>query len=394
MKVSWRLTALLLCGSTLIGCASDSDSAPDDTPAAPAADDAAGSGSSGSDSAGSGTDDSAAVTPAPAVVDVDPILVGLLDDFEDLPKDFAEIKSAYEQDTTSAEAIRDYVGTIEDLGMMQAQRGNADVANVAFARASTILTKALGAGVDLQAGQLPAVVYYNHACSLGKQSKGTEALAILNKAIDNGFGNMQQIKTDADLASVRELPEYAAELAKWEAHFAELQKKYEAELADKAREDLKKGEAFAFDFDLVDTEGNPLRKADLMGRVAIVDIWGTWCPPCRQEIPSFVKLQDAYGRYGFKMVGLNQERGPSDEANLKTVQEFKVNASINYPCGLVTEEVISQLPELKGYPTTLFIDHKGNVRMTSVGYHDYAYFKAAVEQLLTEQSAEKRANTN
>lgn len=387
MKVSWRLTALLLCGSTLIGCASESDSALEESVPSAAS-------SKETPSAPAGATQEDVVAAAPAVVDIDPILVGLLEDFEDLPADFAEIKSAYEAAPTSAEAVRDYVGTIEDLGMMQAQRGNADTANEAFARASGLLTKALSAGVDLQAGQLPAVVYYNHACVLGKQDKAAESLAILNKAIDNGFGNVEQIKTDEDLASVRALPQYTAELTKWEAHFAELQKKYEAELAAKAREDLKSGESFPFDFDLVDTDGKPLRKADLMGRVSVVDIWGTWCPPCRQEIPSFVKLQDTYGRFGFKMVGLNQERGPSEEANLKTVQDFKANASINYPCGLVTEEVIAQLPELKGYPTTLFIDHKGNVRMTSVGFHDYAYLKSAVEQLLTEQSAERRANTN
>lgn len=389
MKVSWRLTALLLCGCTVIGCGSESESAPEGTtPDAPATDDGAGSGSA--------SEESAAVTPAPAApaADVDPILVGLLEDFEDLPKDFAEIKSGYEAAPTDAAKVRDYVGTMEDLGMMQAQRGNADVAAVAFARASTVLTTALDAGVDLQAGQLPAVVYYNHACSLGKKDQATEALAILNKAIDNGFGNVEQIKTDADLASVRALPGYAAELTKWEAHFAELQKKYEAELAQKALDDLKKGQTFNFDFDLVDTDGKPLKKSDLVGRVCIVDIWGTWCPPCRQEIPAFVKLQDEYSKYGFQMVGLNQERGPSDEANLKTVKEFKANASMNYPCALVTDEVIAQLPKLEGYPTTLLIDHKGKVRLSSVGYHDYAYFKAGVEQLLREWSAERRANTN
>ena len=34
--------------------------------------------------------------------------------------------------------------------------------------------------------------------------------------------------------------------------------------------------------------------ADLKGKVAIIDVWGTWCPPCRMEIPHFVELQDKY----------------------------------------------------------------------------------------------------
>ena len=132
----------------------------------------------------------------------------------------------------------------------------------------------------------------------------------------------------------------------------------------------------------------------LRGKKVFVDIWGTWCPPCRQEIPSFVKLHDKYSQYGFQMVGLNQERGPSEEANINTVKEFVANNSVNYPCAMISEEVLAQLPEFQGFPTTLFIDHKGKVRMKSVGFHEYGFMAAAVETLLREQAAEQRANTN
>lgn len=379
MKVSWHLS-LLLCGGTLIGCGDAG--AP--TAVAPATD------------APAATTAAVSSTPAAAApaANLDPILVGLLEEYEDLPAEFAEIKSAYEKNPTDAEAVLSFIGTVEDLGMMHAQRGNTDSADAAFIRASEAMTKALAANSALEAGELPAIVYYNHACVLGKKQKSAEALAILNKAVDNGFSNVEQIKADEDLVAVRALPAYETQLVAWEAKFEQLQKEYELSLKEKAREQLANGESFAFDFDLVDVNGKKISKADLKGRVAIVDIWGTWCPPCRQEIPAFVKLQDKYSQYGFQMVGLNQERGPSDEANQKTVQEFIANNSVNYPCAMITDEILAQLPEFQGYPTTLFIDHHGKVRMKSVGYHDYAFMEAAVETLLREQSAERRANTN
>ena len=383
MKVSWHLS-LLLCGGTLIGCG-DSGAT---TAVAPATDAPA-----ATTAAVSSTPVAATPATAPAA-NLDPILVGLLEEFEDLPAEFAEIKSAYETNSTDPEAVLSYVGTIEDLGMMHAQRGNTDSADAAFIRASGLMTKALAASSELEAGELPAIVYYNHACVLGKKKKAAEALAILNKAVENGFSNVEQIKADEDLAGVRALPAYGTQLVAWESKFEQLQKEYELSLKEKAREQLAKGESFAFDFDLVDVNGKKISKADLKGRVSVVDIWGTWCPPCRQEIPAFVKLQDKYSQYGFQMVGLNQERGPSDEANLKTVQDFMANNSVNYPCAMINDEILAQLPEFQGFPTTLFIDHHGKVRMKSVGFHDYAFIAEAVETLLKEQAAERRANTN
>lgn len=381
MKVSWHLS-LLLCGGTLIGCG-DSGATTEvaSTTPAPAA-----------------TTVAASTTPAAATAvaaaDLDPILVGLLEEYEDLPAEFAEIKTAYEQKPTDAESVLSYIGTVEDLGMMHAQRGNIASADAAFIRASKAMTKALASGTEMEAGELPAIVFYNHACVLGKNQKSTEALAILGKAVDNGFSNVEQIKVDEDLAGVRALPAYDTQLVAWEQRFEEMQKEYKLSLKKKAREQLAKGESFEFDFDLVDVNGKKISKADLNGRVAIVDIWGTWCPPCRQEIPAFVKLQDKYSQWGFQMVGLNQERGPSEEANIKTVQDFTANNSVNYPCAIITDEILAQLPEFQGYPTTLFIDHHGKVRMKSVGFHEYEFMAEAVETLLKEQSAEARASTN
>ncbi len=380
MKFSWQMLSLLLFGSVVIGCGESTE--------APVANSDSPFGDESTADAGSGT---AAAAPA----GLDPILQGLMEEFEDLPGEFAEIKKTYEAENTDPEAIAVYVNTIENLGMMHAQRDNTAAADAAFIRASEILTKALDAKIELDADPLPAVVYYNHACVLGKTNKSVEALSILSKAVESGFSNVEQLKADKDLTSVRALPEYDTKLAEWETHFANLQKQHEEMLVQHANEELAKGNGFPFDFDLVDVTGKPLKLADLKGQVCIVDIWGTWCPPCRQEIPTFVQLQEKYGKYGFKMVGLNQERGPSAEANEKVVKDFIANNSMNYPCAMISDEVMAQVPNFQGFPTTLFIDHHGKVRMTTVGFHEYGYMAAVVETLLKEQSVEARgAATN
>ena len=377
MKFSRQMLSLLLCGSAVVGCGESPAPIATTTPEST-----------------TGTSESvAAVSEAPAAeaTNLDPILKGLTEEFEDLPGEFAEIKKAYEADSSDGEAVAVFVNTIENLGMMHAQRDNKAAADAAFIRASEVLTKAMNAGVKIDADPLPAVVFYNHACVMGKTNKAPEALALLSKAVEAGFSNVDQLKADADLASVRELPEYSARLAEWEGHFAELKKKHEEMLVQHAKEELANGESFPFDFDLVDVNGSPIRMADLKGSVCIVDIWGTWCLPCRQEIPTFVKLQEKYKKYKFKMVGLNQERGPSAEANEKIVKDFIANNSMNYPCAMISDEVMAQVPNFQGFPTTLFIDHHGKVRLKSVGFHEESYMAAIVEALLTEQSVEARA---
>ena len=104
-----------------------------------------------------------------------------------------------------------------------------------------------------------------------------------------------------------------------------------------------------------------------------------------------LNTEDVFDLAGKAMLA---RRGPSDEANIKSVKTFMVDNSMNYPCALITDEVMAQIPDFKGFPTTLFVDHHGKVRMSAVGFHEYGYIKTVVESLLTEQAAERRANTN
>ncbi len=141
--------------------------------------------------------------------------------------------------------------------------------------------------------------------------------------------------------------------------------------------------SFPLQFSVADVTGKPLSLADYRGKVVVVDLWGTWCPPCRMEIPSFVKLQETYGSQGFQMIGLNFENETAAEAQQKVLDFIKKNG-INYPCALGTEEIQAQVPDFKGFPTTIFVDKTGQVRAKLLGFHEYDTLEGMVKTLLAE----------
>jgi thiol-disulfide isomerase/thioredoxin len=147
--------------------------------------------------------------------------------------------------------------------------------------------------------------------------------------------------------------------------------------------EFKATRSLPFDFELTDVAGEPIRKSDFAGKVLIVDIWGTWCPPCRAEIPHFIALHERYHSEGLEIVGLNSERG-SPDAQAQIVQNYRRNAGIPYRCAIITDKVQDQVRDFDGYPTTLFFDRSGKLRLKLVGMHDLRVLQAAVETLIRE----------
>jgi thiol-disulfide isomerase/thioredoxin len=138
---------------------------------------------------------------------------------------------------------------------------------------------------------------------------------------------------------------------------------------------------FPFDFKLLDLDGKPFALASLKGKVVVVDVWGTWCPPCRAEVPHFVELQKTYGKQGLQIVGINYERAPDPIPGIKT---FAKEYGINYPLVIGDDETQKKIPDFQAFPTTLFIDRKGDVRLVAVGARPHEYLESVVKKLLAE----------
>ncbi|MCY2968145.1 MAG: TlpA disulfide reductase family protein, partial [Planctomycetota bacterium] len=202
--------------------------------------------------------------------------------------------------------------------------------------------------------------------------KTAESLASLKEAVGYGFADLKLMNSDEDLVAVRELPEFAAFVEDTKKAIKELNAKEVAKL-------METHEPFEFNFELDDINGKKVSKAEFAGKVMIVDIWGTWCPPCRAEIPHFVELDKEFKEKGLQIVGLNREQTKDDEAAVKLVKDFNEQQGVTYPCALITEEIMGQVPEFQGFPTTLFIDRAGKVRLKVVGARGPEFLQAVVE---------------
>ncbi len=134
------------------------------------------------------------------------------------------------------------------------------------------------------------------------------------------------------------------------------------------------------DFTLSSTNGKQIRLSDFRGKVVIVDFWATWCPPCKAEIPDFVKLYSEYKNDGFQMLGVSL-----DEGGAKNVVPFMKDHGMNYPVVFGTEEVVSAYGGIRGIPTTFVIDKKGYVRGAFEGYRQASVFENLLKQLLAEK---------
>ncbi len=145
--------------------------------------------------------------------------------------------------------------------------------------------------------------------------------------------------------------------------------------------DLNEFQSFPFDIEMADVSGRPIRLQDLRGKVIIVDLWGTWCGPCRRVIPHLVKLQKTHSQ-DLQVIGLCNERTADTRAATRSLTGAIEEFGINYPCILIDDKTTRKVPNFSGYPTMLFIDRTGKVRMSTVGVKPEAYWDSLVAELI------------
>lgn len=164
-------------------------------------------------------------------------------------------------------------------------------------------------------------------------------------------------------------------------------------LRQQCRDELQRHQDYTFDFDLTSLDGRRLRLRQFAGRVLIVDVWATWCPPCRSEIPHFVDLHHRYGDDGLAILGINYERASTENQARQTIEAFMQRQAIPYPLALGTESLKDQIPSFRGYPTTLMIDRSGRVRATLVGARSLDYLETMASLLMDEPYDRPRGET-
>lgn len=126
------------------------------------------------------------------------------------------------------------------------------------------------------------------------------------------------------------------------------------------------------DFTLATTKGEVVQMKDLAGKVVLMNFWGTWCGPCRAEIPDFVKLYDKHQDKGLEIVGITLTSGSPAQ-----IQAFMDQWEMNYIVltdinGNETQQLTSNYGRatgrpIVGIPTTFLIDRDGYIVKSYLG---------------------------
>ena len=107
--------------------------------------------------------------------------------------------------------------------------------------------------------------------------------------------------------------------------------------------------------------GEPLALADLRGRVVLVNVWATWCDPCREEMPLINELAGRGAKDGYSVLGI------AVEDTRAAIVEYVRAAKLNFPVALDLNSTVKRSYRIFGPPATFFIDHQGTIRDIVLG---------------------------
>lgn len=117
----------------------------------------------------------------------------------------------------------------------------------------------------------------------------------------------------------------------------------------------------------------------LRGRVVLVNVWATWCTPCRVEMPLLEATWNRHRAAGLVLLGASVDKGDP-----QTVRDFINARGISYPIAIVGPDVIRELGGVVGYPTSILIGRDGRVRHRVMGPIGPLSLEPAIRRALAE----------
>jgi thiol-disulfide isomerase/thioredoxin len=130
------------------------------------------------------------------------------------------------------------------------------------------------------------------------------------------------------------------------------------------------------DFSLETIKGDTIRLSDYSGKVVFLNFWGTWCPPCRRELPDFAKFYETYREKGVEIIGIALNSKQEDIE--KMVEQYK----ILYPVCPGDSKIVNDYGPIRFVPTTIVIDKNGVIDSRKIGGLTESALREIADRLL------------
>jgi len=131
---------------------------------------------------------------------------------------------------------------------------------------------------------------------------------------------------------------------------------------------------------LRDTQGDSRSLADYRGQVVLVNLWATWCPPCKEEMPTLQAFYEKYRERGFIIIAIND--GESQKDVLQFVKDYELMFPVWLdPTHIATEQSFNTL----NLPSSFVIDRNGTIRLAWIGRISIRMLEKHVTPLIKEE---------
>lgn len=130
-------------------------------------------------------------------------------------------------------------------------------------------------------------------------------------------------------------------------------------------------------FALRDDRGRPVSLESYRGQIVVMNLWASWCPPCRAEMPDLQRLSQAYRGRGLAIVGVNEGESP------ERARAFADALHIAFPIWIDDQQQYGRVYAALGLPTTIVVGRDGKVVRGFDGALAYPLMRAAVNDLVT-----------
>lgn len=122
--------------------------------------------------------------------------------------------------------------------------------------------------------------------------------------------------------------------------------------------------------------GPDLKLSDFKGKAVVLNFWGSWCEPCKAEMPALQKTYEKYKDQGLVVIGVNIGEAPV------SVESFVNQYKLTFPILLDRDMQITKLYRITPIPTTFFIDREGKIEEVVISQMNEAFLSQKVAKIL------------